>query len=85
MISPGIYKHYDGGLYRLLLVAKDSNNGPHEDQNVAVYVCLQPGNKHKDTMPGRISIRNEEEFEEYIIPPIAPSQTGVRRFTRIGD
>lgn len=78
MITPGIYKHYRGHLYRVLFVAKDSNNGPDEDQNVVVYVSLSPEGR----TPGRISVRAEEEFDELIDHG---GDTGVRRFTRVGD
>ena len=85
MILPGIYKHYKGNFYRVLFVAKDSNNGPDEDRNVVVYVSLSAEGK----TPGRVSVRAEKEFDEYIIAPIADDltvhQTGVKRFTRIGD
>jgi hypothetical protein len=84
MISPGVYQHYAGGNYRVLFIAKDSNNGPNEDQNVVVYVSLHPGGKHQGTSPGRISVRNEKEFEE-LINPTSENPEGVRRFTRIGD
>jgi len=81
MITPGIFKHYKGPLYRVLFVAKDSNNGPDEDRNVVVYVSLSP----EGQTPGRISVRAEKEFDEHVISPIPDNQAGVRRFTRIGD
>jgi hypothetical protein len=36
-IKPGLYRHYKGPLYRVLLCARNSNNGPDEGRTVVVY------------------------------------------------
>ena len=75
MISPGLFRHYKGGHYRVLFIAKDSNNAGN-DGNVVVYVSLGE--------PGRISVRNEAEFDEDV-ETFEGDIVTVKRFTRIGD
>ena len=55
MIVPGIYRHYKGGLYRVLFTAHDSTNGPREGSTVVVYVSLTTG---------RINVRAADQFVE---------------------
>lgn len=43
-LGTGVYRHRGGGLYRLLFVARDSQNGPGEGQGLVVYVSLTTGN-----------------------------------------
>lgn len=59
MTRQGIYKHYKGGLYTVLFVARNSTNGPDEGKNVVVYVS------HKD---GYVSSRDEGQFHEMVNP-----------------
>jgi hypothetical protein len=77
MITPGLYKHYKGSHYRVLFIAKNSNNGPDEDENVVVYVSLSE--------PGRISVRSESQFEEKVVEAKFPPLPPVKRFERVGD
>lgn len=44
MIQQGIYRHYKGGLYTVLMTARCSDNGPNEGQEVVVYVSHTTGN-----------------------------------------
>jgi hypothetical protein len=74
MILPGLFQHYKGAYYRVLFVAKDSNNGPNNDRNVVVYVSL--------SALGRVSTRYEDEFDEDVQNEL---NVVVKRFTRIGD
>ena len=76
MITPGVFQHYNGGFYRVLFIAKDSNNSGN-DQNVVVYVSLSE--------PGRISTRNESEFDESVLVGSTSTRTWTPRFKRIGD
>jgi hypothetical protein len=76
MITPGLFNHYKGAYYRVLFIAKNSNNSGN-DENVVVYVSLSE--------PGRISVRDEAEFDETITPLIDGSPVMTKRFTRIGD
>lgn len=51
-VKPGLYKHYKGGLYRVLFTAWESTNGrPREE--VVVYVSLEKGT---------VNVRLLEEF-----------------------
>lgn len=75
MITAGLYRHYKGNLYRVLLMARNStNNGA--DEEMVVYVSL--GESHN----GRVSVRTAREFEENVSPP---GCTSTPRFERIGD
>lgn len=47
------YRHYKGGLYRVLFIAHDSTNGPDCGRSLVIYVSLSTG---------RINARTEEEF-----------------------
>lgn len=71
MIEPGLFQHYKGAFYRVLFVAKDSDNGSNNDRDVVVYVSLSE--------PGRISTRHLEEFDQ-----VLPDENK-RRFQRVGD
>lgn len=51
-----IYKHYKGGLYRLLCEAQDATNAADRD-DMMVYVSLKNGN---------IYCRKKEEFFEAV-------------------
>jgi hypothetical protein len=44
MIKQGVYRHYKGGLYTVLMAARCSDNGPNEGENVVVYVSHTTGN-----------------------------------------
>lgn len=63
MIAQGIYRHYKGGLYSVLFVARDSTNGPNEGKNVVVYM----DHKH-----GYVHVRDEEQFKELV--EVGPEQ-----------
>lgn len=76
MIIPGVYKHYKGGYYRVLFVAKNSNNSGH-DEDVVVYVSLSE--------PGRISVRNADEFDEIVSFNDSTLTTATKRFTKVGN
>jgi hypothetical protein len=79
MVTQGVYRHYKGGLYRLLFVAKDStNNSPTADEDVAVYVSLNDS--------GRVSVRLLREFDELVSVPCDPPATSkhVQRFQWVG-
>ncbi len=43
---PGIYRHYKGGLYRLLFIASESTNMRKDFGPVAVYLSLTTGAFH---------------------------------------
>jgi hypothetical protein len=57
VIAPGIYRHYKGGLYRVLFEAHDSTNGPHEGRSLVVYVSLTTG---------RINVRASDQFVDSV-------------------
>ncbi len=56
MTRPGIYRHYKGGLYRVLATAENCTNGDPNDQLV-VYIALSNG---------KVYAREQEEFHEWI-------------------
>lgn len=57
-ITPGIYRHYKGGYYRVLFTARDSNNDSiSPDQLVVVYVSCKTG---------RAATRNASEFTQVV-------------------
>ena len=43
MIMQGVYRHYKGGLYTVIMAARCSDNGPNEGENVVVYVSHTTG------------------------------------------
>lgn len=53
----GIYRHYKGGLYRVLGTALVSTNGPDTGDRVVVYISLTYGSMH---------VRDEDEFREQV-------------------
>ena len=44
MIQQGVYRHYKGGMYTVIMAARCSDNGPNEGANVVVYVSHATGN-----------------------------------------
>ncbi len=42
-IRQGVYRHYKGGLYSLLMLGRCCDNGPGEGEEVIVYVSHQTG------------------------------------------
>lgn len=42
-MQQGVYKHFKGGLYTLIMSAKCSDNGPDEGENVVIYVSHTTG------------------------------------------
>lgn len=79
MTKPGIYKHYKGGIYRVLFSARQSTNGPDEGKLVVVYIDLKYGGLH---------VRDEEQFNEKVLaPPELGFNLGVEvsRFMFTGD
>ena len=78
--GPGLYKHYKGGLYRVIAHAIESTNG-RDGQEVVVYISLEKGLWYT---------RNAIEFYSTVALecgfPLGP--TYVRetpRFERVGD
>jgi hypothetical protein len=51
-----VYRHYKGGLYRLLFTGLESTNGRPREK-VAVYVSLEYGH---------VNVRRLEEFREVV-------------------
>lgn len=43
-MQQGVYRHYKGGLYTVLMHARCSDNGPNEGEYVVVYVSHTTGN-----------------------------------------
>ena len=72
MIQQGVYRHYRGGLYTVLMAARCSDNGPNEGQNVVIYVSHTTG---------EVRTRMEKEFFETIVPE--GTFPAVHRFTFI--
>lgn len=54
MTRPGVYKHFKGGMYRVLFTAVNANNRADYDGFMVVYMPLY-GN-------GAITCRSEREF-----------------------
>lgn len=57
MIQQGVYRHWKGGLYTVLMAARCSDNGPNEGENVVVYVSHTTG---------RVCTRLAKEFFEIV-------------------
>lgn len=54
-VSPGQrFRHYRGGLYKLLVVARESTNGPREGDACIVYQSM--------AYPSQIYVRDADEF-----------------------
>lgn len=62
---PGIYRHYAGDLYEVLMVAEDSNNVvlPPNTAYVVIYVGLELKGAH---LGKRVRYRTEHEFHEWV-------------------
>lgn len=43
MVQQGVYRHYKGGLYTVLMAARCSDNGPREGDDVVIYVSHTTG------------------------------------------
>lgn len=66
----GYYRHYGGGTYTALLVARDSENGPNEGRELVVYVSHTTGN---------VCVRPLAEFTEVVPWPAIDTDGGARR------
>lgn len=53
MIEPGVYKHYKGGLYTVLMTGWESTNDRHRDE-VVIYVSHTTG---------AVNVRDLDEFD----------------------
>lgn len=42
-MKKGVYQHYQGGTYTVLMTARCSDNGPNEGRKVVVYVSHTTG------------------------------------------
>ena len=74
----GLYKHYKGGYYQVLGVARHSDT----DEKFVVYVSLDV------SKPGpRLCVRPYKDFREYVRvqPPSGDDSGNVPRFQHIGD
>lgn len=58
MIQQGVYRHYKGGMYTVLMAARCSDNGPNEGESVVIYVSHTTGN---------VCARLAKEFFEKVI------------------
>lgn len=76
MFAPaqGVYRHYKGGLYTLLMLARCSDNGPNEGKNVVVYVSHTTG---------KVCTRLASEF--FGLVGGDGIKLGVKRFTLVED
>lgn len=70
MTTSGVYRHYKGGLYRVLFTAREATNGAYTDRSVVVYVSLAFGH---------VNVRDEVEFHARVTPTRA-NPDGVPRF-----
>lgn len=78
LVHPGMYRHYKGGLYRVLLLAQDSTNRADvrggelvvdsTEAPVVVYISLETGN---------VCVRDLRQWSEWV------SEAGKRRFERV--
>lgn len=67
MIQQGVYRHYKGGLYTVLMVARCSDNGPNDGADVVVYVSHATG---------QVYTRMASEFFGRIVKELAPDNIG---------
>jgi hypothetical protein len=74
--SPGLYRHYKGGYYRVLFIAYESTNGLPRTPKV-VYVSLDGGAAY-----GRINVREVAEFNSDVTSPGGFME---KRFFRMGN
>ena len=58
-VTPGIYQHYKGGTYRVLLIATESTNA-REGNKAVIYISLKDGLIH---------YRDLKEFTELVVWP----------------
>lgn len=79
-VTSGLYRHYKGGMYRVLFTARNSTNGTN-DEELVVYVSI--GGEYA----GRLSVRDAAEFVEEVEVPLVYSvgTMKVPRFERVGD
>lgn len=72
----GIYKHYKGGYYLVLGLARDSTNTHEPNQDYVVYVSMDA------SKPGpRMRVRLREEFFSLV----GSGKASVQRFVYLGD
>ncbi len=74
MIEQGVYRHYKGGFYTVLMAARCSDNGPKEGENVVVYVSHTTG---------RVCTRLAEDFFGDLTDPLTSAT--VRRFAFVAS
>lgn len=67
-VEPGLYRHFKGGTYRVLAVARHSET----EERMVVY--------HPDSQPESLWVRPEAMFTETVPTPAGPQP----RFARIG-
>jgi hypothetical protein len=68
-LKPGVYRHFKGGSYQLLSLARDSET----DEPLVVYCCLDK--------PDTLWVRSLGMFTE----EVSVAGRSVPRFQRIGD
>lgn len=57
MTKPGVWRHWQGGLYRVLHTVHNSTNAAPAGETMVVYVSLKTG---------RMNVREECEFHERV-------------------
>ncbi len=74
MTRPGIYKHFKGGLYRVLCTAEECTNA-HPGRDLVVYISLENG---------KVYCRDQDEFHEWMKHPADPGMM-MPRFTMMEE
>jgi len=73
VVEPGLYRHYKGGMYRVLFTAQDSTNG-RDLELVVVYLSC----KH-----GTLNTRRQSEFVERVQVDDTDTHHWPRRFEKV--
>ena len=77
--GPGVYRHYKGGLYRVLCECVLSTNGPDDGKKGVVYVSMTNGH---------VFVRTYEQFHEvFSVQDVSSARYGqlVTRFERVAE
>ena len=78
MAGPNVYRHYKGGLYRVLCECILSTNGPDDGKVGVIYVSMTNGN---------VFVRERNQFHEVLVADPMSSNFGriIARFVRVAE
>lgn len=76
-MKTGIYKHYKGHIYRVMLIGKHTETL----ENMVIYQAINAENSCEKASPDTIWVRPEKMFSEHVIVDV----NSVPRFTYLEE